>query len=162
VRVGGWAAALAITVADHGADLVLLGRDETALSAVADAIRARCERDIATVPCDLAQPDSVAQACRHTLAATPVVDVLINNGAPWLPGNLEDLGDADIATTVAAVVTGTVLMTKGLLPGLRRSAAADIVTIVSTAGVTGSVFWERVRGFPRGQARPVRVQRAAG
>jgi len=124
-------------VADHGADLVLLGRDETALSAVADAIRARSERDIATVPCDLAQPDSVAQACRHTLTAAPVVDVLINNGAPWLPGNLEDLGDADIATTVAAAVTGTVLMTKGLLPGLRRSAAADIVTIVSTAGLPG-------------------------
>jgi NAD(P)-dependent dehydrogenase (short-subunit alcohol dehydrogenase family) len=66
-----------------------------------------------------------------------VIDVLINNGAPWLPGSIEDLADADIAATIAAAVTGTVLITKGLLPGLRRSSAADIVTIVSTAGLPG-------------------------
>jgi NAD(P)-dependent dehydrogenase (short-subunit alcohol dehydrogenase family) len=129
--------ALAITAADHGANLLLLGRNATALSGVADVIRARGGREVGIVPCDLAQADSVTEACRQTLAAAPVVDVLINNGAPWLPGSIEELADGDIATTVAATVTGTVLITKGLLPGLRRSAAADIVTLVSTAGLLG-------------------------
>ncbi len=129
--------ALAIMSADHGADLVLLGRNETALCVVADVIRARSGRDVMLAPCDLAQPDSITEACRQTLAAAPVIDVLINNGAPWLPGSIEDLADDDIAAAIAAAVTGTVLITKGLLPGLRRSAAADIVTIVSTAGLPG-------------------------
>ena len=139
--------ALAITAADQGADLVLLGRNETALSIVADAIKTRTGRDVAGVPCDLAQPDSVTEACRQTLRTAPVIDVLINNGAPWLPGSIEDLADADIAATVAAAVTGTVLITKGLLPGLRRSAAADIVTIVSTAGLPGHNFGSASAAF---------------
>jgi len=135
--VRGLGRALAITAADHGADLVLLGRNELALGVVADVIRARSGRDVAIARCDLAEPDSVAEACRRTLAAAPIIDVLINNGAPWLPGSIKDLDDSDIAATVAAAVTGTVLITKGLLTGLRRSAAADIVTIVSTAGLPG-------------------------
>ena len=65
------------------------------------------------------------------------IDVLVNNGAPWLAGKLEELSASDITSTVAASVSGTILITKGLLPGLRRSAAADILTIVSTAGLPG-------------------------
>jgi NAD(P)-dependent dehydrogenase (short-subunit alcohol dehydrogenase family) len=129
--------ALAITAADRGADVVLLGRSLEALQAVADAIRLRTGRDASVVPCDLAQPDSIKEACRIVLAATPVVDVLVNNGAPWLPGNIDELAETDIVNTVAATVAGTILVTKGLLPGLRQSRAADIVTIVSTAGWAG-------------------------
>jgi len=39
--------------------------------------------------------------------------------------------------TIAAAVTGTVLVTKRLLPALQRSLAADIVTIVSTLALPG-------------------------
>jgi NAD(P)-dependent dehydrogenase (short-subunit alcohol dehydrogenase family) len=129
--------ALAITAADHGADLLLLGRNVAALRAVADVIRSRTGRDASVVPCDLAQPDSIQKACRIVLAATPVIDVLVNNGAPWLPGGIQELAETEIAATIAAGVTGTILVTKGLLPGLRQSNAADIVTIVSTAGWAG-------------------------
>ncbi len=127
--------ALAITLADAGAQVVLLGRDPAALQAVADAIRARSGSEAIPVACDLSQPESIADACRRALAATPVIDVLINNGAPWLEGQIEDLADADIIATVSAAVTGTLLTTKGLLPALRRSKGADIVTIVSTSGL---------------------------
>lgn len=128
---------LAITAADHGADVVLLGRNLEALDAVADAIRLRTGRNTSVVPCDLAEPDSIKEACRIVLAANPVVDVLVNNGAPWLPGSIDELAETDIVNTVAATVAGTILVTKGLLPGLRQSRAADIVTIVSTAGWAG-------------------------
>jgi NAD(P)-dependent dehydrogenase (short-subunit alcohol dehydrogenase family) len=129
--------ALAITAADHGADPVLLGRNLAALQAVADAIRSRTGRDASVVACDLAQPDSIKEACRIVLATAPVIDVLVNNGAPWLPGSIMELTEAEIVATVAASVSGTILVTKGLLPGLMQSNAADIVTIVSTAGWAG-------------------------
>ncbi len=116
---------------------MLLGRDRAALLDVAAAIKARTARVALVVPCDLARPDSVVAACDAVLSAYPAIDILVNNGAPWLPGNLTDLADAEIATTIAAAVTGTILVAKGLLPGLRRSAAADIVSIVSTAGWLG-------------------------
>lgn len=129
--------AVAIVAADHGAEAVLLGRDLSALNDVADTIRARSGRESLVVVCDLSRPDGIASACEAVLDASPRVDVLINNGAPWLEGRLDELSDTEIASTVAATVTGTILVTKGLLPGLRRSACADIVTVVSTSGVPG-------------------------
>ena len=128
--------ALAIVAADHGAEPVLLGRDPIALAIVADTIRERSGRQAQVVRCDLAKPDSIASACEAVLDMNPRVDVLINNGAPWLEGCLDDLSDAEIASTVSAAVSGTILVTKGLLPGLRRSSCPDIITIVSTSGVT--------------------------
>lgn len=127
--------AFAIAAGDEGAVVVLLGREPTKIQAVAASIEARTFRNVAAIPCDLSQPSSISQACRATIALSPVVDVLINSAAPWLAGDLVELADADIAASVAATVTGTILLTKGLLPALRQSTAADIVTIVSTAGM---------------------------
>lgn len=131
--------ALAIVAADHGAETVLLGRDLAVLNDVADTIRARSGRDSLAIRCDLAQPDSITTACEAALKSNPVIDVLINNGAPWLAGSLDDISDADIVSTVAATVSGTILVTKGLLPGIYRSSAADIITVVSTYGVP---YWD--------------------
>lgn len=129
--------ALAIVAADRGAEIMLLGRDPAALASVAATIKSRTGRDTLSAPCDLAQPASVKSACHAVLAADPVVDVLINNGAPWLSGDLTSTSEAEIVATVGAAVAGTILVTKGLLPGLMKSTAADIMTIVSTAGWTG-------------------------
>lgn len=129
--------ALAITAADQGAEVVLLGRSVTALRGVSDIIGARTGRHPASIACDLSEATGIARACAEVLSTDPVLDVLINNGAPWLPGGIEDTSDADIGATVAAAVTGTILITKALLPALRRSAAADIVTIASTAALPG-------------------------
>lgn len=132
--------ALAVAVADAGGSVVLLGRDTAALDSVAATIFSRTQQRAEVVRCDLAQPASIRAACEVILGANPAVDVLINNGAPWLEGRLADLSEADIVATVAAGVTGTILITRGLLPGLARSRAADIVTIVSTAGLPGGEF----------------------
>ena len=45
-----------------------------------------------------------------------------------------------IIASVGGAVTGTILVTKALLPGLARSKAADIMTVVSTAGWPGWDF----------------------
>ncbi len=132
--------ALAIIAADRGAEAILLGRDRAALDAVAQTIKSRTGQAPLTASCDLARPESIRAGCESVLAANPVVDVLINNGCPWLPGELAALPPAEIVETVAAGVAGTILVTQALLPGLRRSRAADIVTIVSTAGWPGWDF----------------------
>jgi NAD(P)-dependent dehydrogenase (short-subunit alcohol dehydrogenase family) len=129
--------ALAIIAADHGAETVLLARDPGALKEVADAIRARSGCESLVVPCDLGEPDSIASACKIVLDTNPRIDVLVNNGAPWLEGRLDELSDTEITSTVTAAVSGTILVTKGLLPGLNKSDCADIITVVSTCGIPG-------------------------
>ena len=129
--------ALAIVAADQGASVVLLGRDTAALQDVAEVINARCGRDSLVVPLDLADPESIAAACTSVLESNQSLDILVNNGAPWLTGSIDEITEAEITTTISAAVSGTILVTKGMLPGLRRSEAADIVTVVSTAGILG-------------------------
>ena len=126
--------ALAIKSADHGAEVALLGRDPVTLQSVADAIRFRTGRSALVVPCDLAHRDSIRDACHTVLTVSPVVDVLVNNAATWLTGTLADQLESEIVVALAATVTGTILITKALLPALRSSPAADIVNVVSTAG----------------------------
>lgn len=151
--------ALAVAVADAGGSVVLLGRDTAALDSVAATIFSRTQQRAEVVRCDLAQPASIRAACEVILGANPAVDVLINNGAPWLEGRLADLSEADIVATVAAGVTGTILITRGLLPGLARSRAADIVTIVSTAGLPGGEFDSASTAFHAAKAWPDRFLR---
>lgn len=128
---------LSLAIAAAGGSIVLSGREMAGLHAVAATILARTRRAAEVVRCDLAEPQSIDAACQNILEANPTVDVLINNAAPWLAGGLAELSQAEIVATVAGGLTGTLLMTRGLLAGLIRSPAADIVTIVSTAGLPG-------------------------
>ena len=129
--------AVAIVAADSGAEIVLFGRDEAALAGVATTIEKRTSCKPSVVPCDLANQASISTACELTLRNNSKIDALINNGAPWLSGQLVETSDAQITATIAAAVSGTILVTKRLLPGLFRSTAADIVTVVSTSGLSG-------------------------
>ena len=127
--------AIAISVADHGAETVLLGRDPGVLKDVAETIRARSGCDSQVVRCDLGEPDSITSACKTVLGKNPRLDALINNGAPWLEGRLDEVSDTQITAAISAAVSGTILVTKGLLPGLYQSNSADIITVVSTSGI---------------------------
>jgi len=89
------------------------------------------------VPCDLAETESVRTACEVILSEEARLDVLINNGAPWLEARIDDCSDAEIVRTVSGAVSGTILITRGLIPGLRKSTCPDIITIVSTSGIPG-------------------------
>jgi NAD(P)-dependent dehydrogenase (short-subunit alcohol dehydrogenase family) len=68
---------------------------------------------------------------------TDHLDVLINNGAAYAEG--EDLGDLpdETAVSVMAGGTGTMLLTKHLLPLLRASSRPDIVNMISGCGEVG-------------------------
>lgn len=69
------------------------------------------------------------------LASDKPVDILILNAAQWLSGRLDDQPDIEIINTVNSGLTGSILLTQALLPGLRRSENADIVSIISSCGV---------------------------
>jgi NAD(P)-dependent dehydrogenase (short-subunit alcohol dehydrogenase family) len=114
-----------------------MGRDLNALRDVGDTIRALSGYRSLVVHCDLGNPDSIASACETVLDKSPGIDVLVNNGAPWLEGPLGELSDRDITSTISSAISGTILVTKGFLPGLRRSSCADIITVISTSGVPG-------------------------
>lgn len=87
--------------------------------------------------CDLGDPASIKAFAADIAARTGHLDVLVNNGAPYLHGDLLDASDEDITATITAGATGTVLLTRALLPLLRASTRPDVVTLISAAGEPG-------------------------
>ncbi|WP_407564571.1 SDR family oxidoreductase [Streptomyces sp. 184] len=127
---------LAIRFARHGAEVFLSSRSLEASRRVADEIRGLGHEHVHPFACDLADPASIRQFAADVAERTDRVDVLVNNGARYLDGpDLLSAGDDDVADTLAAGATGTVLMVKRFLPLLLASGRPDIVNMISAAGL---------------------------
>lgn len=81
--------AIALGLAEAGADLILAARDEAKLQLLADDIAAKGGR-ASICPFDLADLASVEQATAKLIADDEDIDILINNGAISGWGNLPD------------------------------------------------------------------------
>lgn len=126
-------AALAIVLADEGAKVILLGRTPENLFSTASIIEQRTGQKPLTFHADMADTASVEKAAKELLEQTEV-DILINNAAFWLAGKIEAVSGFDIFQTVNSMLTGTILLTKILLPSLLKS-DSDIVNLVSMSGL---------------------------
>ena len=118
-----------------GAFPILLGRSPDALREVSEAISrsgaSHCDRFV----CDLADPGSIASAATRIAATHPDIDVLVNNGAQFSSGSLEAQTDEQITAVVSSAVSGTMMLTRRLLPPLRQRPRADIHNVVSMSGL---------------------------
>ena len=131
----GLGAALAIVLADMGADLLLTGRSRENLTAVAEAIRHRTGRKPQLQLLDMADASAVTLFAKGLRDEGRAVDILVNNAAQWLPGSMTEHDALAISQTISANVTGTMLLTRGLVPLLEKSGAGDIMTVVSISGI---------------------------
>lgn len=131
----GLGAALAISLADLGCKLVLCGRSAQALADVGAIIEARGGLAAEQVVLDLADTASVSAALASIEQRQPQIDILINNGAMWLEASEQPHSAADVSGVINAALTGTFLLTQGLLPALKASSRPDVVTIGSISGL---------------------------
>ncbi len=69
---------MALAIAEAGADVVLVARDETSLNDTAESVR-RLGRQAFTISCDVGQPDACQAMCERALSDYGPIDILINN-----------------------------------------------------------------------------------
>ena len=113
-----------------GDDVVALGRDRAALSAL------QAEQPVRTLTCDVTDERAVSK----TFAQLDVVDVLVNNAgfgesAPLVKTTLQSW-----ARHFDVNVTGPFLCMRAVLPGMRARRTGSIITVASTAGRTGARY----------------------
>jgi NADP-dependent 3-hydroxy acid dehydrogenase YdfG len=131
----GLGAALAVVMADQGAEVMLTGRNTENLTSLAQSIRLRTGRKPEVRLLDMADASAVTLFAKGLRDEGRPLDVLINNAASWLPGRMDEHDALAISQTIAANVTGTLLLTRGLIPLLEKSGAGDIMNIVSISGL---------------------------
>ena len=131
----GLGAAFACVLAQAGCKVIMTGRLTEMLEGTAEAIRLRYGEKPQTRLLDLAEVGEANRFGEELAAALPKLDILINNGAQWLEGGMDDYDAYAVNTTINSAATGTFLLTRKLVPALVASGAGDIVNIVSTSGI---------------------------
>ncbi len=123
--------AVALALAGRGAHVHVIGRNRDRLLATAAAAEERGGR--ATVhTVDVSEPAGVA-VLGGTLADTILLDVLVHCAAAIQLGELAEASLADFDEQFAVNVRGPFLLTRALLPALRRG-GGQVVFINSSAG----------------------------
>jgi NAD(P)-dependent dehydrogenase (short-subunit alcohol dehydrogenase family) len=132
----GLGAAIAIGLAESGAETILVGRTQSSLEQTADAIAERGGRARAIV-CDVTQSNAIRQA----IAELPRLDILINNAGTNFPEPFVDVSDEHLDKMLdlnvrAAFVVAQAGARKMLEHSTRTDAA--IINISSQMGHVGS------------------------
>lgn len=145
--------ALAITLAAQGAIPIISGRSREALQETCETIKCKTGVSAHAVVCDLSDVKSVVRAANQITESHPDIDTLVNNGAYYTSGCLGEQTDDQILATVNSIVTGTMILTRDLLPLLRKRPHADIHNSVPMSGLSHARL--------KGASLPFRAAKAA-
>ena len=132
----GIGAAVARAFAGAGAAVVLAARDEAALAARVDEIRAAGGQALA-VPTDVADADAVARLVERTVDAFGRLDVACNNaaGGGHPPTPLAEVPVEAFDSALAVSLRGVFLALRYEIPAMVASGGGAIVNMSSTAGL---------------------------
>lgn len=126
--------AVARLLAAEGASLVLLGRDDARLRATAAEL-AGGAGEIRTVAGDLTEAAAIDAAGAEAESLGAGVDLLVHAAGAFRAGSFETAPADDLHYQLAVNVHAPYLLTRRLLPGLRRGRGL-VAFVNSTAGLS--------------------------
>lgn len=134
----------AITYAQHGADVLLLGRDRKKLEAVNDEITSTTATSPLIIPFDLAKlhAQSENELTESLRDAVEQLDGILHNAS--LLGSKVPVAhypSNEWESVMHVNVTAAFLLTKALLPALERSSDASVIFTSSGVGRKGRAYW---------------------
>jgi NAD(P)-dependent dehydrogenase (short-subunit alcohol dehydrogenase family) len=118
-----------------GHAVVATGRDPGKVAAAIGA-----HDDLLTVPLDITDPDAASVAVRDAVDRFGGIDVLVNNAGNFYAGYFEEVTPEDFRAQIDTNLLGPVNVTRAVLPIMRTQRSGLVITISSTAGVTGQEF----------------------
>lgn len=130
--------AIALRLAEAGADVALWARDAAALQRVMGELTAVGARVQATV-CDVADPAAVYSAAEAVRRALAPVTIVVNNAGTVLRKPTAAITDAEWRRVMAVNLDGTFYVTRAFLPDLTR-VGGRVINVSSIAGREGTAL----------------------
>ncbi len=96
--------------------------------------------DLLVVKLDITNPADAKAATQAALERFGHIDVLVNNAGNFYAGFFEELSPEDFRAQVETNFFGPVNITRAVLPVMRAQRSGLVMTISSTAGITGQPF----------------------
>lgn len=125
--------AIALELADTGADLVVCARGEAPLLALADDISRR-GRLVEAAPADVATADGCAALLERAQARFGRIDILVNNAGKGSPKAMLDLTADDWQSSFELNFMSAVRLSLGCVPIMRAHGGGRIINISSRVG----------------------------
>lgn len=131
---GGLGSSIAVALAKAEMDVVICGRDKARLTAASADIAKRSGRQISTVAVDFMQAGAADRAGREAVQLLGGVDVLVNCAGAPTDGRFETISADAWRSSFEVKVFGAFDMVRAVLPQLKQSPNAAIVTLSGIRG----------------------------
>jgi len=118
-----------------GHAVVATGRDP---KKVAEALGGH--DDLLAVKLDVTRPEDAQSAVQAAVRGFGRIDVLVNNAGNFYAGFFEELSPEQVRNQIETLLFGPMNVTRAALPVMRKQRSGLLLTISSTAGITGQLF----------------------
>ena len=118
-----------------GHAVVASGRDRERVSKVLGT-----SSDLLAVKLDVTSAADAQAALRAAVDRFGRIDVLVNNAASFYAGYFEELTPDQMSQQIAASLIGPMNVTRAVLPVMRKQRSGHVISISSSAGLSGFEF----------------------
>ena len=118
-----------------GHKVVASGRDTDRISKALGQ-----SNDLLPVKLDVTSRDDAERAVQAAVRRFSRIDVLVNNAASFYAGYFEELTPEQMERQLAASLIGPMNVTRSVLPVMRKQHSGQIISISSSAGLSGFEF----------------------
>jgi NAD(P)-dependent dehydrogenase (short-subunit alcohol dehydrogenase family) len=126
--------AIALLLAREGARVAVVGRRREKLEEVAQAIRRAGSEAVVTV-CDVSSEPDTRRAVQDAEQLFGLVNVLVNSAGALSASTVESVSLGDWDRVMATNLKGPFLMSRAVLPAMRRAGGGAIVNVGSILGL---------------------------
>ncbi len=131
--------AIAMRLAEAGAEVALWARDQQALRSVAAEITAAHGKHARAIVVDVTDSDAVSRAADLVRATMPGVKIVVNNAGAVLRKSTESITDDEWRRMMAVNLDGTFYVTRTFIPDLEQN-HGRVINIASIAGREGTAL----------------------
>ena len=125
--------ACALAFAREGARVALVGRRKDRLEKVAKEMG-----DAEVFSADISNKEKVDVLVNQASARLGALNILLNNAGVLLPGTAESVSDGDWDRTFEVNVRGLWLLSRAVLPHMRKAGGGSIINMSSVLGLVGA------------------------
>ena len=129
--------AIALAMVREGARVVLVGRRNDRVEAVAREVPREGQGSAMALAADVSKRDSIERVLQETAKAFGGINVLVNNAGILHPGTAEQITEAQWDETFNINVRGLWLLSRAVLPHLRKAGGGSIINVASVLGING-------------------------
>jgi NAD(P)-dependent dehydrogenase (short-subunit alcohol dehydrogenase family) len=140
--------AIAIALAEAGADLALVARSRPGIEATAEAVM-RLGRRAFAVAADVAIAEEVDAAVARTVEALGTVDILVNNSGVAVVKPLVETRPDEWERILAVNLTGAFHCCRAVAPGMigrRRGKVINVASVLGARGLPGYAAYSASKG----------------